>query len=110
MTFEFYFSLQRGGLLCLVYRFCYRLDGPEFKTRCGQKVLLPQNTSRSALRSIQPTVADGVLSQWQIGRSIALTTHFHVPLRLRRVDIYIAPLRTVMAGRTQFNCTLKFLV
>jgi len=110
MTFEFYFSLQRGGLVCLVYRFCYKLDGPEFETRCGQEVLLPQNTSRSALRSIQPAVAEGVLSQWQKGRSIALTTHLHVPPRLRRVEMYIAPLRSVMAGRTQIYSTLKFLV
>jgi len=94
VKFELYFSLQRGGgrgLVCLVYRFCYRLDGPEFETRCGQKDLLPENTSRSALGSIQPTVGEEVLSQWQIGCSIALTSHLHVPPRLGRVELYIAP-------------------
>jgi len=33
MKFEFYFSLQRGGVVCLVYWLCYRLDRPEFETR-----------------------------------------------------------------------------
>jgi hypothetical protein len=101
MKFEIYFSLKRGWVVGLVYRFCYRLHGPEFETRCGQEVLLPQNTSRSALGLIQPTSDEGVLSQWQIDRSTALTTHLHVPPRLGRVELYIAPLRTFMAGLTK---------
>lgn len=108
MKFEFYFSLQRGGVVCLVYRFCYRLDGLEFETRCGQEVLLTQNTSRPTLRTIQPTVGEGVLSQWQIGRSTALTTHVHVPPRLGRAELYVAPLRTFMAGRTQLESKIFF--
>jgi hypothetical protein len=49
-------------------------------------------------------------SQWQIGRSIALTTHFHVPPRLGRIELHIAPPRAFMAERTHFYFSLKFVL
>jgi len=64
----------------------YGLDGPEIESRCGRNFLHPP---RPALRPTQPTVqwVPG-LSQGSSGRGVALTTHPHLALRLRKEYSY----------------------